>query len=303
MQKVLITGCAGFIFSHVTDYLLEEGYEVVGLDNLSQGSHPELIPIWEELGMTFHKIDVADKEVIDLIINEDPDYIIHAAAYSDVDGSIKNAHDIIQKNCDATINVFEAARQIPDLKKLVYISTDEIYGECTHRKAEGEILFPKNPYSFSKACGSLLRLAYDNTYPELKDKTAETRFCNVIGERQDDRKILPRIKRALETGDPVPVHNGGTGYREYIWVDNIPPAVEQIMLNGDRVYNITNNDGFTVNELIDTVEYITNKKVPVAVGDRPGMDEKYQMCSFRIKDELGWTPTVLFAEGLHKYLC
>jgi dTDP-glucose 4,6-dehydratase len=282
--------------------MLEQGYQVVVIDNLSDGSHPELLPaLKRDKDFTFYQKNVHGSEAIDIIVNEDPQYIIHAAAYSDVDKSIKNPYEILKANCQANLNVFEAARLLPDLKKLVYISTDEVYGECGHRKKEDEIIFPKNPYSMSKAHGSLLRLAYDNSYKELKDKTAETRFCNVVGERQDDRKILPHIRDCLLNDKPIRLHNGGEGYREYIWVDNIPPAVEKVMLEGNRTYNITNNEGYTVNELVTLCEEITGKtlqKIPV---ERPGMDEMYQMDATRIRD-LGWEPSMYFGEGLVNYL-
>lgn len=297
--KVIITGGLGFIFSHVTEYLVKKGYSVLVIDNLSAGSHPELI---HGTGFQFIKGDVHHKEVIDTIVNFDPHYIIHAAAYSDVDGSIATPRDIIKANCDATLNVFEAARQCTSLKKLVYVSTDEVYGECDHKKREDEILFPKNPYSFSKAHGSLLRLAYDNSYPELKDKTAETRFCNVFGPRQDERKILPQIKRAVIDGTTVPVHNGGGGYREYIYVYNIPPIVETIMLKGDRVYNVTLNDGFTVNELIEIAKEVTEKDIKTTVSNRPGMDTRYQMDPLRAF-KLGWRPEWDFYTAIKHYLC
>ncbi len=344
LDKVVITGGLGFIFSHVTEYLVKRGYEVHVIDNLSEGSHPELleqltkqnnkyytacanpsdVKLQEELyrdgfgdiikaptaftkkdnpyGLfKFYKEDVSKKEVIDTILNIEPDYIIHAAAYSDVDGSIREPRDVIKANCDATLNVFEAARQLPNLKKLVYISTDEVYGECDHLKTEDEILFPKNPYSFSKAYGSLLRIAYDNTYPELKNKTAETRFCNVFGPRQDERKIMPLIKRAIKDGTPVPLHNGGGGYREYIYVLNIPPIVEEIMRHGNRTYNVTLNDGFTVKELIAEVEHITGKKVPTVPAERAGMDMKYQMNATRVL-ELGCDYEWDFDFGIKDYL-
>jgi dTDP-glucose 4,6-dehydratase len=296
-NKVLITGGLGFIFSHVTEYLVKKGYKVTVLDNLSTGSHPEIL----NDSFKFYNVDVHAPQTIPLIVALQPDYIIHASAYSDVDVSIKNSHDIIKANCDANLNVFEASKQLPNLKKLVYVSTDEVYGECEYRKTEEDIIFPKNPYSFSKAHGSLLRLAYDNTYPQLKDKTAETRFCNIVGERQDTRKILPAIREALKNDTPLPVHNGGGGYREYMWVENIPPVVEIIMLRGNRTYNVTNNEGMTVNELIAMCEGVVGKQVKKIVSERPGMDLKYQMDSERVR-KLGWRPTVTFLEGLKEYL-
>lgn len=296
MSKVIISGGLGFIFSHVTEYLVSKGYEVIVIDNCSEGSHREIV----NGSFRFYEVDMATPHAKDIIELEDPEYIIHAAAYSDVDGSIKNPIKVINNNFDSTLNVFEAARKCKNLKKLVYVSTDEVYGECEHRKKEEEILFPKNPYSVSKAFGSLLRLTYDNTYPELKDKTAETRFCNVFGERQDDRKIMPLIKESIELCKVIPVHNGGKGYREYIYVKNIPEAVELVMLRGNRTYNVTLNNGFTVEELITSVEDITNKSVITYESNRPGMDLKYQMDNTRILS-LGWKPKWSFINGVKDY--
>jgi dTDP-glucose 4,6-dehydratase len=187
------------------------------------------------------------------------------------------------------------------LKKFIYVSTDEVYGECEEQKSEGDILAPRNPYSASKAFGSLLHVAYENTYPNFKGKLAETRFCNVFGPRQDIAKIMPKIKKSIEEGHPIPVHNEGAGYREYIYVKNIPPAIDLILEKGTGVYNITLNDGFKVKELIRKAEELTGKKVVIQPSERPGMDMKYQMDASRIK-ELGWTPLYTFEQGLKEYL-
>jgi dTDP-glucose 4,6-dehydratase len=295
-MKVLITGGLGFIFSHVTQYLVSKGYEVIVFDAELVGSHPEII----DGSFKYEKVDISEPSATILMAAYQPDYIIHAAAISDVDFSIENPEWTIRKNNQGTLNVFEAARMCKNLKKLVYVSTDEIYGECDYLKEEEDIIFPKNPYACSKAFGSLLRITYDNTYPELKDKTAETRFCNVFGERQDERKILGRLKKSLATGEPITIHNGGTGYREYIYVHNIPPVVEKIMLEGDRVYNVTLNDGFTVNDLVKRVEKITGKEFNKVEGNRAGMDLKYQMSNKRIL-ELGWKPDYSFDKAITKY--
>lgn len=290
-MKIIITGGLGFIFSHVTEYMVSKGYDVVVIDNLSEGSHHEMV----SGKFKFYEEDVSTPRAFDIILHENPDYIIHAAAYSDVDYSIKNPIKVINNNFNSTLNVFEAARKCRNLKKLVYISTDEIYGECGHRKMEDEIIFPKNPYACSKAFGSLLRMTYDNTYPELRDKTAETRFCNCFGPGQDSRKILASLKN----NSVVEVHNGGKGYREYLYVKNIPEVVELVMLKGDRVYNVTLNDGFTVNELVGMVNKV--KPIKVVDGNRPGMDERYEMDNRRIMG-LGWRPKYGFMDGLTEYL-
>lgn len=302
-MKIVITGGLGFIFSHVTEYFLKKGYDVYVLDNLSAGSHPELNPEFKALGKyTFFNEDVSFATCVPLIASIDPDYIVHAAAISDVDYSIKQPHKTITANNNATLNVFDAARRCKNLKKLLYVSTDEVYGECDHPKEEHEIIFPKNPYALSKAFGSILRLAYDNTYPELRDKTCETRFCNVFGPRQDDRKILPAIKRAMFGGRPLELHNGGEGYRQFIHVSEIPPLIDLLLEKGTRTYNITAGEGHTVNELIRMAEAYINKKVPTVPGKRSGMDMRYDMSNKRICEEFGWRPAHSFRNHYANYL-
>lgn len=295
--KILITGGLGFIFSYVTEYFVKKGWDVVVLDDLSKGSHPEII----NGSFRFFQMDCASTAVQDFIIRENPDYIVHASAISDVDFSIKDPEFTLKQNILSNINIFEASRFCSNLKKLLYVSTDEVYGECEYLKKEEDIIFPKNPYSASKAVGSLLRLAYDNTYSYLKDKTCETRFCNVVGGRQDSRKVLPRIIKSIQDGTPMPVHNGGTGKREYIYVKNIPPVIDLLLEKGDRTYNVTNNDLLSVNELIEKVESLTGKKITKTESHRPGMDNIYQMDATRLKN-LGWKPLYSLDEGLKEYL-
>ncbi len=298
MPKIIITGGLGFIFSHITEYFVKKGWDVIVIDNESAGSHPEII----DGSFKYHKFNVADPGVNKMILDEKPDYVIHAAAISDVDYSIKNPYLTLKENIMGNLNIFEACRLLPDLKKLIYVSTDEVYGECEHPKKEDEIIFPKNPYSCSKAAGSILRYAFDNTYKEIRDKTAETRFCNVFGPRQDKRKIMPAIKESLDDNYSIPLHNGGTGYREYIYVKNIPSAIDLILEKGNQTYNITLNDGYTVEELIQVAETLTGKKCLTHPSERSGMDNKYQMDASRIS-ELGWKPIYSFNEGLKEYLC
>lgn len=297
-NKILITGGLGFIYSHVTEYFVAKGWDVVVIDDQSIGSHPEIISD----KFKYYNIDCSEREVQDVIIEEDPHYIIHAAAISDVDQSITDPEYVLRRNILASINVFEAARFCKNLKKFMYVSTDEVYGECEYPKTESDIIFPKNPYSVSKAVGSLIRLGYGNTYESLKLKTMETRLCNVFGPRQDNRKILPLIKESLQNGKVIPFHNDGKGYREFIYVKNVPPLIELLLEKGYRTYNVTTGEGCTISDLIKKCEDITGKKVHTTNAIRPGMDTIYQMDSSRIKEELGWTPLYNFEEGLREYL-
>lgn len=292
-KKVLITGGLGFIFSHVTEYFVKKKYDVVVIDNCTIGSHPEIV----DGSFVFHKEDVTKER----ILAEQPDYIIHAAAITDVDYSIKHPYETLANNIFAKLHAFEAARELPHLIKFLYVNSDEVYGECEYPKKEHEIIFPRNPYSASKAIGSLIRYSYDNTYPTMKNKTAEIRMCNIFGERQDARKIMPQIIKALREGYSIPLQNDGEGHREYLYVKNVPPVIEKVLLEGDRVYNITNREGFTVNQLIAKAEALTGKKIKTHSAGRPGHDRWYRMDNTRIR-ELGWKPEYSFEVGFKNYI-
>lgn len=295
--SVVITGGLGFIFSHVTEYFVKKGWRVVVIDNLSEGSNPQIID-----GSFVHlDLHLANPEVIDVIVAENPDYLIHAAAITDVDYSIREPYRTFKKNLLGTLHAFEAARRMPSLKKFMYIGTDEVYGECEHPMREDEVLLPRSPYSASKALGSLMRTAYDNTYRTLSGKTVDVRMCNIFGPRQDTRKIMPQIKKSLEEGYSIPLHNEGTGFREYLYVKNIPSAINLILERGTGTYNVTVGDGLTVRELVAKAELVTGKKVITHPSHRPGMDQKYQVDPSRL-EALGWTPEYSFEEGLKEYL-
>lgn len=297
VQKIVITGGLGFIFSHVTEYYVNKGWEVVVIDNLSEGSHPEIID-----GSFKHlNVHMAKPEVVDVIMDENPDYVIHAAAITDVDYSIREPYRTLKKNLLGTLHAFEACRNLPNLKKFMYVSTDEIYGECDKPMKEEDAFFSRSPYSCSKALGSLARVAYENTYPSMKDKTVETRMCNVFGPRQDIRKIMPQIKKSIECGHSIPLHDEGRGYRQYIYVKDIPLAVDLLLQKGGGAYNMTIDEGFTVKELIAMAEKISGKKVITHEGHRPGMDLKYEVDSSKLR-ELGWVPEYTFERGFREYL-
>jgi len=124
----------------------------------------------------------------------------------------------------------------------------------------------------------------------------------VFGSRQDDRKLIPAIKRALEGGKPLVLHNRGEGYRQYVHVSEIPPVVAMLLEFGNRTYNVTTSEGMTVSELVHTAGVIVGKKVPIMPGNRNGMDIKYQMDGSRLFEEFGWQPSKKFEDHLKEYL-
>ena len=298
MPKIVVTGGLGFILSHVTEYFVGKGWEVTVIDNCATGAHPEISDgSFKLIEEDFSKIGAWQ-----LIVDEEPEYIVHGASVTDVDYSIEFPEETFRNNVGCNLNAFEAARRIENLKQFLYVDTDEVYGECDYRKREDEILFPRNPYSVSKATGALMRYAYDNTYPELRLKTAEIRMCNIFGPRQDTTKIFPQIINSLKHGYSIPLQNGGRGHREYLYVKNMPPLVDLVLEKGNRTYNVTNNDGFTVLELFAVVERVVGKKISFHSSDRPGHDRWYRMDNARLTSQLNWNPGYSFEEGLRDYL-
>lgn len=292
--KLLITGNLGFIGSHLTEYFVAKGYEVIGIDACFSYSHREIL----NGSFKFINADLAEEGAWRHILDADPDYIIHAAAMTDVDYAIANPRLTIDNNVNATLNVFKAAKRLPNLKKILYVNTDEVYGECEYPKTEEDLMFPRNPYSASKAMCSYIRTSYDSTYPELKNKTAEVRMCNIFGTRQDKRKIMPLLIHSMKTGEAIPLQNEGEGYREYLYVKDVAPALELILQKGNRVYNLTANNGYTVQELIS---FLGREEIKTFPATRQSHDRWYRMNNTRIQ-ELGWSPQYSFAEGLAEYV-
>ena len=298
MSDVVITGGLGFILSYVTEYLAKNGLTVAVIDNCSIGSHPEIV----DGSFKLIQEDFSKQGAYELILSEDPKYVIHAAAITDVDYSIKYPEETLRNNISCNLNAYEAARKLKNLERFLYVNTDEVYGECEYEKQEDEILFPRNPYAISKATGSILRYGYDNTYPRLKSKTTEIRMCNIFGPRQDKRKIFPQIIKSIKDEYSIPLQNDGLGFREYLYVKNIPPLIELILEKGLRTYNITSNEGFTVLDIFRLVESKVNRRVKFHSSDRPVHDRWYRMDNSRIRDELGWNPKYSFSAGLDDYL-
>lgn len=297
VKRVLITGGLGFIFSHVTQWFVAHGYDVTVVDGCFSYSHREIL----DGSFKFINADLAKEDAWRLIVDIDPEYIIHAAAMTDVDYALANPRLTVENNVDCTLNVFKGAKRLKNLKKLLYVNTDEVYGECEYPKSEEELLFPRNPYSASKAMCSFIRTSFDTSYESLRDKTAEVRMCNIFGQRQDSRKILPLLLHAIKTGDAIPLQEGGNGYREYLEVSNVAAALQLVLERGNRVYNLTAQEGFTVNEIIGKIEEITGKKINTYPASRAAHDRAYRMDNARIK-ELGWSPILSFEEGLKQYV-
>ena len=275
-MKVIVTGGAGFIGSAFINYL-KSNYqcEVICVDNFSYCANKDNI----KYDVNFIEKDICDVTSEDL---GEYDYLVHFAAESHVDNSIKNGLPFVKTNVEGTFNLLECARKNNKLKKFVHISTDEVYGDMDEdeNKTSDEThpIQPSSYYSSTKASSDLLVLSAHRTYglPYLM-----TRTCNNFGEHQYNEKFLPKIYDCIKKSFEVPVYGDGKQVREWIYVYDNVKIITDLMFDDEiinDVYNIGSGIRYKNIELIDTISGILNKNVNFKfVPDRLGHDRAYRL--------------------------
>ena len=272
-MNIVVTGGCWFIGSSFVNYLYNNvDCEITVIDKLTYASNPKLIPSDVEL----IKADICDLEVEDIY---DADYIVNFAAESHVDNSISNGKPFIKTNVMGTYNLVEIAREIPNLKKFVQISTDEVYGDMESRKMmeadEHTSLKPSSNYSATKAAADHLVEAAGRTHglPYLI-----TRTCNNFGDNQHNEKFLPTIVKSIKKDKPVPLYGDGKQIREWIWVEDNVRLVYDLMISQIGIWNIGSGDSWSNRSIIQQIGVILNKKVNYNhVEDRLGHDRRYSI--------------------------
>jgi len=279
-MKVLVTGGAGFIGSSFLHLLAKKNIEYVVIDKMTYAGKITNLP----KGFNLKQYDINDITLD--TVGDDFDYIVHFAAESHVDNSIKDGSPFVNTNVNGTYNMIELARQMPNLKKFVHISTDEVYGDVddldVEETNEESPLHGSSYYSATKAASDLLVQAAGRTYglPYLI-----TRTCNNFGERQDSEKFLPTIMRKIQTGDSIPVYGDGKQIREWIWVEDNVNMIFNIMQTEYGIYNIGSNDRWTNIDIIKNVSDRLGYRVSFDyVEDRKGHDRKYALDNTKIKN-------------------
>ena len=319
MKTILITGGAGFIGSHVVRLFVNKypDIQIVNLDKLTYAGNLEnLKDIQENLNYIFEKGDIVDSNFVnDLFDKYQFDGVIHLAAESHVDRSISNPLEFIQTNVLGTFNLLHAAKNIWSENfndKLFYnISTDEVYGSLG---MEGFFLEttpydPQSPYSSSKASSDHFVRAYGNTY----DLPFIISNCsNNYGENQFPEKLIPLFINNIRNNKSLPVYGDGLFTRDWLYVVDHARAIDTVFHNGKigDTYNIGGFNEWTNIDLIKLLCKIMDDKLGRQQGssaqlitfvkDRPGHDKRYAIDATKIKTELGWEPSLQFAEGLEK---
>ena len=318
-KNILITGGAGFIGSHLVRLFVNKypNYQIINMDTLTYaGNLANLKDIQNSPNYTFVKCDICDFEAVKKVfVDYNIDSVIHLAAESHVDRSIKDPFSFAQTNVMGTLSLLQAAKDYwnEDFKdKLFYhISTDEVYGSLGKEGffSEKTAYDPHSPYAASKAAADHFVCAFQDTYqfPALLSNCS-----NNYGAYQFPEKLIPLCIHNICENKPLPVYGTGENIRDWLFVTDHVKAIDVIFHNGilGETYNI---GGFNEWKNIDVVKLLvrivdkhlgraagSSEKLITFVADRAGHDARYAIDATKLKEELGWEPSLQFEEGIEK---
>ena len=318
-KNILITGGAGFIGSHLVRLFVNKypNYQIINMDVLTYAGNLEnLKDIEAKENYTFIKCDICDIEKVKKVfLDYKIDSVIHLAAESHVDRSIEDPFTFAQTNVMGTLSLLQVAKEswkADFTNKLFYhVSTDEVYGSLGEKGffTEDTAYDPHSPYSASKASSDHFVRAFHDTYGL---PTVISNCSNNYGSYQFPEKLIPLFINNIVHNKPLPVYGKGENIRDWLFVDDHARAIDVIFHNG-KLGDTYNIGGFNewknidlIKVMIKTVDRLlgreegTSNKLITYVTDRAGHDLRYAIDSSKLKDELGWEPSLQFEEGIKK---
>ncbi len=296
-NKILVTGGAGFIGSHLVNELIELGNKVVVIDNLYSGRKANINP-----KAKFYKVDVRSKKIAEIFKKENPQIIFHLAAQPLVGKAYKNPFETIETNVMGTVNVLEVCRKQKHIESIIVVSSDKAYGKS--EKLPYKENFPlkgDHPYDASKSSADLIARAYFTTYGM---PIVITRFSNVFGPRDYNfSRIIPGALEAIIKNKELLIRSDGKMIREYTYVKDI--VLGCIVLNNNvkknkgETFNFGSKNIFSVIEVIEKIEKILNKKINYQILNTAKNEIPKQYLDWtKAKKKLGWEPEISFERGI-----
>ena len=327
MKTYLVTGGAGFIGSNYIHYMFRkygDSIKIINVDKLTYAGNLENLSDVENLSnYTFIKSDICDAEAMNKIFEEnDIDRVVHFAAESHVDRSIKNPEVFVKTNILGTLVMLNAAKNSWELgdgvykadKKFLHVSTDEVYGSLDDDDSyfyETTPYDPHSPYSASKASSDMLVKSYIDTY---KFPANITNCSNNYGPYQFPEKLIPLVINNALQGKPLPVYGDGKNIRDWLYVEDHAKGIDMVQEEG-RLYETYNIGGHNerkniqiIHTILDTLRELlpdtderkknVSEDLITFVKDRKGHDRRYAIAPDKIKKEIGWTPDTRFEDGI-----
>ncbi|MBR3140323.1 MAG: dTDP-glucose 4,6-dehydratase [Clostridia bacterium] len=308
MKNILVTGAAGFIGSNFAEFMVNKhpDYNIVVFDKLTYaGNMDNLKKVQDKI--TFVQGDICDLEkVTETFEKYNIDSVVHFAAESHVDNSIKTPFIFTQTNVIGTHTLLEVAKRVwgeGSPNKFVHISTDEVYGTLGEEGyfTEKSPIQPNSPYSASKAGSDLIALAYHETF---KMNVSVTNCSNNYGPYQHNEKLIPHMIKLALNDEKLPVYGEGLNIRDWLYVEDHCEAIDLVLHNGKagERYNIGGHNEKRNIEIVKLILKHLNKPESLItyVEDRKGHDYRYAIDPTKIKNELGWEPKTKFEDGIVK---
>ena len=300
-MKALVTGCAGFIGSHLVDKLLEQGYEVIGIDCITDYYPREIKEENIAIALEHKDFEFIEEDILEIDQFPSVDYVFHLAAQAGVRASWGSSFEIYTRNnIEATQKLLEFYKD-RKLKKFVFASSSSVYGDAELPMREDSLLKPVSPYGVTKLAGENLCYLY---YKNYGVPVISLRYFTVYGPRQRPDMAIHKFVKAILEGEKITVFGNGTQTRDFTYVDDAVEANILATINDivGEVFNVGGGSRIGVNELIEEIEDITELKAKVKYVEKQKGDVKDTLADTSKMRALGWKPKVEIEEGLKRFM-